>query len=99
MSFEKFSAIYILCSKKNGTLYVGVTNNLTRRIFEHKNKLIQGFTKKYKIDKLVYYECYQFITDAIAREKKIKHLGRSTKISLIEAFNKEWRDLYDDIIQ
>ena len=98
MYTENFYTVYILCSKRNGTLYVGVTKNLVKRIFEHKNKLIDGFTKKYKVDKLVYYECYKSIADAIGREKKLKHYVREDKIELIEASNPEWQDLYSEII-
>ncbi len=98
MSSNKLSAVYILCSKRNGTLYTGVTNNLVRRVYEHKNKLADGFTKKYQIDKLVYYECFNIITDAIFREKQIKHLKRIDKLELIEKFNPLWNDLYYEII-
>ncbi len=83
-------------ANKSGTLYVGVTNNLERRIFEHKNSLIEGFTKKYKIDKLVYYEETNDILAAIAREKQIKGWLRNKKIALIESGNSEWRDLSED---
>ncbi len=79
--------IYILCSKKNGTLYIGVTNNIERRIFEHKEKLASGFTKKYQITKLVYLEEYQDINEAIAREKALKKWNRCWKINLIESVN------------
>ena len=85
MHVEKFYTVYILCSKRNGTLYIGITNNLIRRISEHKNKLIDGFTKKYKVNKLVYYECYESIADAISKEKKLKHYTRADKIELIES--------------
>jgi len=95
---QNLSSVYILCSKRNGTLYTGVTNNLIRRIYEHKNKLADGFTKKYNINLLVYYECFESIGDAIAREKKIKHLKRIDKLALIERFNPTWRDLYSEIV-
>jgi len=75
------------------TLYVGVTNDLQRRIYEHKNKLIDGFSKKYNITKLVYYEVCSSINDAIRREKQLKNWHRHWKINLIESFNKEWKDL------
>jgi len=98
MSKERNYSVYILSSKRNGTLYTGVTNNLIRRIYEHKNKFSHGFSKKYDIDKLVYYECFQSITDAISREKQIKHYKRADKLVLIEAFNPSWKDLYQEII-
>ncbi|MDI1318393.1 GIY-YIG nuclease family protein [Flavobacterium sp.] len=89
--------IYILASKKNGTLYIGVTNSLERRIEEHKNKLNpQCFTAKYDVDTLVYYEIFQYIEDALKREKQLKKWNRKWKINLIEEENKEWNDLSED---
>ena len=88
--------LYILANKKNGTLYIGVSNNLERRMFEHKNKLIQGFTKKYGLDKLVYFETYQYVNDAIKREKNMKKWKRQWKINLIEEHNPNWEDLSKD---
>jgi len=85
--------VYILASKKNGTLYTGVTNNLERRIHEHKMKLIDGFTKKYSINQLVYAESCHAIQEAINREKQIKGWIRQKKIALIESVNPEWNDL------
>ena len=90
--------IYILASKKNGTLYVGVTNNLIRRVYEHKNNLIDGFTKKYSVHLLVYYEVCSDIYESIQREKKLKHWKREWKINLIEKANPEWNDLYDQLL-
>ena len=90
--------IYILTNKNNTTLYVGVSNNLIRRMYEHKNKLCDGFTKKYNIDKLVYYETCSDVISAIEREKQIKSGSRKKKISLIESKNVEWEDLYSTII-
>jgi len=87
-----------MASKKNGTLYVGLTNNLIRRVYEHKNDLIEGFTKKYRIHLLVYYEVYQDIKNAIIREKILKKWNRIWKIELIENHNPEWEDLYDKLI-
>jgi putative endonuclease len=84
--------VYILSSKR-GSLYVGVTNNLERRIFEHKNKLIEGFTKKYNITLLVYYESFDDVKTAIEREKQIKGLLRSKKVELIKTMNPGWEDL------
>lgn len=89
---------YILFNKKNGTLYVGVTSNLVKRVYEHKEKLAAGFTKKYNVDKLGYYETYDNIEDAIIREKKLKGTSRKKKLELIEKNNSEWIDLYYDII-
>ncbi|MEX0315325.1 MAG: GIY-YIG nuclease family protein [Allomuricauda sp.] len=85
--------IYILTNKKNGTLYIGMTNNLERRVFEHKNKYTKGFTKKYDLDKLVYFETYQYVRDAILREKRLKKWKRQWKIDLIEDENPDWKDL------
>ena len=90
--------VYILFNKRNDTLYVGVTNNLVKRIWEHKNKVIEGFTKKYNVDKLVYYEVFGDINLAIAREKQLKAGSRKTKLELIELNNSDWQDLYYDII-
>ena len=87
--------IYILA--KNGILYIGVTNNLLKRVYEHKNKTFDGFTKKYDINKLVYYECYDNIEYAITKEKQ--KWNRKWKIELIEENNKEWRDLYEDLVK
>ena len=85
--------LYILTNKKNGTLYIGVSNNLERRMFEHKNKLIEGFTKKYGLDRLVYFETYQYVNDAIKREKNMKKWKRQWKINLIEKDNPDWNDI------
>jgi putative endonuclease len=86
--------IYILCSKPNGTLYKGITNNLLRRIYDHKAGLIDGFTKKYNVNKLVYAQEFYNIEDAIACEKRLKKWQRQWKINLIEKYNLEWKDLY-----
>ena len=88
--------LYILTNKKNGTLYIGVSNNLERRMFEHKNKLVEGFTKKYGLDKLVYFENYQYLNDAIKREKNMKKWKRQWKINIIEKDNPNWNDLSSD---
>ncbi len=90
----KCSYVYILASKKNGTLYIGVTSNLEKRTYEHKQKIIKGFTSKYDVDKLVYYDVFEDITEAILREKRLKEWKRKWKIELIEKFNKDWEDLY-----
>jgi putative endonuclease len=89
--------VYILASKKNGTLYIGVTNDLLKRVYEHKNNLIGGFTRKYRVHNLVYYEAYSSIYDAIAREKRMKKWERNWKIELIKKANPEWEDLYDKL--
>ena len=95
---EKKGFVYILFSKKNGTLYTGVTSNLVKRIYEHKQKLVEGFTKKYNIDKLGYFEIYESIEQAIEREKQIKAGSRKKKIALIEKENSDWKDLYNSIL-
>jgi putative endonuclease len=87
--------IYILTNKNNKVLYVGVKNNLTRRIWEHKSKLVEGFTKKYNVDKLVYFESFDSPSDAIKREKQLKAGSRKKKVELINKLNPEWKDLYN----
>ncbi len=94
---EKRFYVYILASKRNGTLYIGVTSDLTKRIWEHKNKLVKGFTEKYNVDKLVYYEQFLEAEYAIKREKRLKKYSGQWKINLIERVNPEWKDLYEDI--
>ena len=90
--------VYILCSQRNGTLYIGVTNDLARRIYEHKTKIVKGFTEKYGVDKLVYTEEYDDVNDAIHREKCLKKWNRSWKIRLIEEVNPEWKDLSECLL-
>ncbi|WP_428057919.1 GIY-YIG nuclease family protein [Candidatus Avelusimicrobium fimicolum] len=87
-------AVYILASNRNGTLYTGVTNNLLRRIWEHKNNVVEGFTKKYNVHLLVHYELFTDIRLALAREKEIKQWTRAWKTQLIEKDNPLWKDLY-----
>ena len=89
--------VYIMASKRNGTLYTGVTSSLTRRAFEHRQGLTPGFTTRYACKRLVWYENYGRMGDAIAREKQIKGGSRAKKIALIEAMNPEWNDLYDSL--
>jgi putative endonuclease len=89
--------VYILASKRNGTLYIGVTNNLPRRIAEHKAKLVPGFTRKYGVDLLVYFEAFDSILEARAREHSLKRWRRAWKIELIEKLNPDWRDLTDQL--
>jgi putative endonuclease len=88
---------YILASGKHGTLYVGVTNDLVRRVYQHQNKLIKGFTARYRVDRLVWYETYDDATFAITREKELKKWNRDWKINLIERENPNWDDRYDEI--
>jgi putative endonuclease len=90
--------VYILASKKNGTLYTGVTGDLIKRVYEHKSNLVAGFTRKYKVHNLVYYESYGDVYAAIAREKAMKKWKRQWKIELIEKGNPYWRDLYCDLL-
>ncbi|MGD1714904.1 GIY-YIG nuclease family protein [Dapis sp. BLCC M172] len=90
--------IYIMTNKRNTVLYTGVTNDLIRRVYEHKSKLVEGFTKKYNINKLVYFEMYENPSEAIAREKQIKAGSRQKKINLINSMNLEWKDLYLEIV-
>jgi putative endonuclease len=91
--------VYILASKPGGKLYVGVTNNLVRRVYEHREGLADGFTKRYGIKALAYFESHETIASALQREKNIKHWSREWKIDLIVASNPEWRDLYEDIVR
>ncbi len=89
--------VYILASKRNGTLYIGVTNDIARRVFEHKQGLVAGFTKKYNVRILVYVECFDRIDEAIYREKQLKEWQRKWKLELIEKQNPNWNDLYENI--
>ena len=95
---RKYPTTYIMASERNGTLYVGVTSDPVKRIFEHKESLIEGFTEKYKCHSLVFFECHQTMMSAIEREKKIKRLSRRKKIELIQAMNSDWKDLYSSIV-
>ena len=90
--------VYLLASKRNGTLYIGVTNDLVRRVWEHKNNIIKGFTQKYSVHNLVYYEIIADIDSAIMREKQMKKWRRQWKIELIEKNNPDWKDLYSGLI-
>ena len=96
MKRELRPCIYILANKNNNVLYTGVTGNILRRITEHKEKTVPGFTSKYNVTKLVYYEEYATMEEAIAREKQIKGGSRQKKIDLIKSKNPEWKDLYDE---
>ena len=86
--------VYILASKREGVLYIGVTNHLARRVQEHKAGTVEGFTQKYFVDQLVYFEAFDYIDQALAREKTMKRWKRSWKIELIETTNPDWKDLY-----
>ncbi|MHC5765088.1 MAG: GIY-YIG nuclease family protein [Nostoc sp.] len=89
--------LYIMTNKYNTVLYIGVTNDLQRRVYEHKEKIIEGFTNKYNITKLVYYEVFEDAYTAISREKQIKAGSRQKKIDLVNSINQEWKDLYDGL--
>jgi putative endonuclease len=93
----KAPAIYIMASARNGTLYTGVTSDLPRRVFLHREGAVPGFTARYGCKLLVWFECHETMADAIAREKQIKGGSRNRKLALIEAMNPTWRDLYDDL--
>ena len=90
--------VYILASRRNGTLYVGVTSNLIKRVYEHKSDLVDGFTKRYGVHDLVYFETVDDVETAIAREKQIKRWNRKWKVRVIEKTNRDWRDLYPDLL-
>ena len=94
----KQPCVYILASRKNGSLYIGVTSDLIKRIWEHKNVLAEGFTKKYTVHQLVFFEQFEDLTSAITREKQLKKWNRDWKIRLIEKENPEWRDLYEELL-
>lgn len=94
----KQPCVYFLASKRNGTLYVGVTSDLVKRIWEHRNDVVAGFTKRYSVHALVYYEFHSDMTSAIVREKQIKKWNRAWKIDLIESGNPDWNDLWQDIV-
>ena len=89
--------VYILASKRNGTLYIGTTNDLVRRVWEHKSDAVEGFTKKYGVHQLVWFETADTALAAITREKQLKKWNRAWKLELIEALNPDWKDLYDEI--
>jgi putative endonuclease len=95
---NKQPAVYILASKRNGTLYIGVTSDLVKRIWEHKNNLVEGFTKRYNVHQLVWYELPESMESAIEREKRLKEWKRKWKLELIESSNPNWQDLYHIIL-
>ena len=94
---DKQPAVYILASKRNGTLYIGVTSDLVKRIWEHKNNIVEGFTKRYDVHQLVWYEIHESMESAIEREKRLKEWKRKWKLALIEKINPGWQDLYNTI--
>ena len=95
---NKQPAIYILASKRNGTLYIGVTSNLVKRVWEHKNDKATGFTRRYQVHRLVWYELHQSMESAIEQEKRLKEWKRKWKLELIEGMNPDWEDLYQRIL-
>ncbi len=95
---NKQPCVYILASKKNGTLYIGVTSDLVKRIWQHKEKFVKGFTEKYKVETLVYFEQHEDMISAITREKQLKKWNRQWKINLIEKENLDWNDLWSEIL-
>ena len=94
----KQPCVYLLASKRNGTLYVGVTSDLVQRVWQHKNDVVEGFTKRYGVHTLVWFERHETMDSAIAREKAIKEWKRAWKLELVEMNNPTWRDLYDEIV-
>ncbi|MCH8987807.1 MAG: GIY-YIG nuclease family protein [Chloroflexi bacterium] len=94
---ERHPCVYLLASRQNGTLYVGVTSNLIQRVWQHKKDLAQGFTQRYRVHMLVWYQAHDTMESAIAREKAIKAWKRSWKLALVEEFNPGWRDLYEGL--
>ena len=92
----KAPCVYILANKPNGTLYIGVTSNLVQRVWQHKNDLVEGFTKRYGVHRLVWYEAHENMESAITREKMLKRWKRAWKIRLIQEANPKWSDLYDE---
>ena len=95
---EKQPCVYILASERNGTLYIGVTSDLIKRTYEHRNNAIEGFTRKYSVHDLVWYEMHSEMRSAIAREKQLKKWPRKAKIFLIEQHNPQWRDLWSELV-
>jgi putative endonuclease len=95
---RKFPCVYLLASKRNGTLYAGVTSDLVKRVWEHKNGLVEGFTKKYGVHMLVWYEPHETMASAIQREKGMKKWNRAWELALVEKSNPDWKNLFDDLI-
>ena len=99
MAMDKAYYVYILANKRYGTLYVGVTSDIVKRVWQHREGLVDGFTKKYDIKRLVWFEAHEDVTAAITREKQIKKWNRSWKIELIQAANPRWQDLYEGLVK
>lgn len=97
MTIERFPTVYILANHENTVLYIGVTSNPVKRIWEHRNKVVSGFSNTYHLYKLVYYECFETMEEAITREKQLKHWTRKKKESLINKQNSQWVDRYEEI--
>ena len=97
MNMDKQYYVYIMTNKNNTVLYTGITNDLKRRVYEHKEKLVEGFTKRYNINKLVYYNMFDDINSALIYEKQIKAGSRQKKVDLINDMNSTWKDLYEDL--
>ncbi len=95
---ERLPCVYILTNQQNGTLYIGVTSDLPKRIWQHKNKFVKGFTQKYGLDRLVWYEVHEMMLSAIEREKAMKFWKRNWKINAIEVLNPDWLDLYEEFV-
>ena len=95
---ERSPCVYILASKRNGTLYIGVTSDLVKRVWEHKNDLVEGITKEYGVHQLVYFESHEDMATAIQREKQLKKWNRDWKVQLIEKGNPQWGDLFDSLV-
>ena len=95
---ERQPTLYIMASKPNGTLYIGATSDLVKRVWEHKNNSVDGFTNKYEVHRLVYYELHADMLSVITREKQLKKWNRAWKLELIEEKNPEWKDLWDEIV-
>jgi putative endonuclease len=91
--------VYILCSKRNGTLYTGVTSDLIKRVYEHRNNLVDGFAQRYNVHRLIWFEIHESVESAISREKRIKKWKRDWKLQLIEKHNPLWKDLYESICE
>jgi putative endonuclease len=98
MSVIKQPTVYMLASQKNGTLYIGVTSDLAKRVWEHKNNIVEGFTKEYRVHQLVWFELHESMESAILREKRLKEWKRKWKLALIERTNPNWQDLYPTIV-
>jgi len=97
-TMDKQPAVYILASKRNGTLYIGMTSDLVKRIWQHKNNMVEGFTKRYGVHQLIWYELHENMKSAIEREKRMKGWKRKWKLELIESMNASWQDLYNTIV-